>query len=82
MFKNKCCDKTIHSAFIFFRIFFANGSFISLWRDTASIIPFLGFIQSELIYLHALNNNQRFLAFAPTLSVSFDKNFVLYNIVW
>ena len=36
-----------HSALRFFKIFFANGSLISVCRGTASIAPFFGLIQSE-----------------------------------
>jgi len=36
-----------HSAFKFFKIFFANGSLISECRGTASVTPFFGLIQSE-----------------------------------
>ena len=36
----------VHSASKFFKIFFANGSLISLCRGMASIIPVLGLIQS------------------------------------
>jgi hypothetical protein len=37
----------VYSAFRFFKIFFANGSLISLCRGTASIDPSFGLIQSE-----------------------------------
>jgi hypothetical protein len=37
----------IYSALRFFKIFFTNGSLISMCRGTASIIPFFGLIQSE-----------------------------------
>jgi hypothetical protein len=36
-----------HSAFRFFKIFFANGSLISMCRGIASIAPFFGLIQRE-----------------------------------
>ena len=36
-----------HSAFRFFKIFFANGSLISMCLGTASITPFFGLIQRE-----------------------------------
>lgn len=36
-----------HSAFKFLRIFFANGSLISICRGTASTTPVLGLIQRE-----------------------------------
>ena len=44
---NESNPKYYYSALRLFNIFLANGSFISLWRGTASITPVLGFIQSE-----------------------------------
>jgi hypothetical protein len=40
-------DSVIHAASRFFKIFFANGSLISLCLGTDSIAPVFGFIQSE-----------------------------------
>ena len=57
-----------YSAFRFFKIFFANGSLISMCRGSASTTPFLGLIQREWEAILSLRSkSRRFIRSTPFL---------------
>jgi hypothetical protein len=70
-----------YSASSFLRIFLAKGSLISVCLGTASMTPFLGFIQSEWRPPSRLRKQPRCEGDAPNPGASSDRDFFLNGIL-